>query len=138
MTEKLSTVNIEDSEMTNMISQISTPFSVDTKDETGLNTKQVLWLHARVQRTCYIVYAEFKFTAWVTTDQAGNNLYAVDRVEVELSIGGGDFHNYSAVNSAIIERGEQEINMGCRNACCHGIATHKGFGRWETSNACIS
>lgn len=88
------------------------------EDENGNEIKNILKLnailHAKIKRTCYIVYAKFQYHAWVTF--AGKP-YVVDLISAKMNSGNGYFSKVVKNTSSLKKLDEvYEYGNACRSA----------------------
>ena len=110
----------------------------DSKEE---DVPKELWLHVNQKRRCYYVQAKHNYSAWVTKDRPDGPQFAVNILEMRIKrVVDGANYSHKRGNSSHIAKEDKITGYGnmCDRSDVKAIASHPGFGTWETKWLTIS
>ena len=84
------------------------------------------YLHLSIKYKCYLVYAKYEYEAKTTTDAAGKNRIAVDRIKIEINSGNGWFDKSGKNTSRVKKLDEVYGKPACKKPRALASATVNG------------
>lgn len=115
---------------------ISVPLVNDKNKSIGyddiIKNKNTLWVHIKVNRTCYYVYDKHIHETYVTKGSKKGPRYKVSSLELISTVGNSNSNSESCQNCSSKSKLIEEYNLLCRKSCAKAK-----LGKFQTRNACI-